>query len=64
MRHKEFYEYGLLPGVHYVTVPTANDVPAMVESQITGSKEACRGFSSQIIAHASPSQCWHAWDAG
>ena len=28
--HKEFYEYGLLPGVHYVTVPTAADVPAMV----------------------------------
>jgi hypothetical protein len=28
--HKEFYEYGLLPGVHYVSVPTAADVPAMV----------------------------------
>ena len=24
--------YGLLPGVHYVTVPTAADVPAMVKS--------------------------------
>jgi len=32
MTHKEFYEYGLLPGVHYVTVPTAADVPAMVEA--------------------------------
>jgi hypothetical protein len=32
MTHKEFYEHGLLPGVHYVTVPTAADVPAMVES--------------------------------
>ena len=30
MRHKEFYEYGLLPGVHYVAVDTAKDVPAMV----------------------------------
>ena len=30
MRHKEFYEYGLLSGVHYVTVDTAEDVPAMV----------------------------------
>ena len=30
MAHKEFYEYGLLPGVHYVSVPTADDVPAMV----------------------------------
>jgi hypothetical protein len=29
--HQEFYEHGLLPGVHYVTVPTAADVPAMVE---------------------------------
>ena len=32
MTHQEFYEHGLLPGVHYVTVPTAADVPAMVES--------------------------------
>jgi len=32
MTHKEFYEHGLLPGVHYVTVPTAADVPAMVEA--------------------------------
>ena len=31
MTHKEFYEHGLLPGVHYVTVPTAADVPAMVQ---------------------------------
>ena len=30
MRHKEFYEYGLLPGVHYVAVDRAEDVPAMV----------------------------------
>jgi len=30
MLHKEFYEFGLLAGVHYVTVPTANDVPGMV----------------------------------
>ena len=30
MRHKEFYEYGLLPGVHYVVVDRAADVPAMV----------------------------------
>ena len=30
MVHKEFYEYGLLPGVHYVAVDTAADVPAMV----------------------------------
>ena len=26
-----FYEYGLLPGVHFVTVDTAADVPAMVK---------------------------------
>jgi len=31
MTHKEFYEHALLPGVHYVTVPTAADVPQMVE---------------------------------
>ena len=31
MQHKEFYEYGLLPGVHYVTVPSAKDVPRMVK---------------------------------
>mmetsp|Transcript_12939 Transcript_12939/g.41487 ORF Transcript_12939/g.41487 Transcript_12939/m.41487 type:complete len:307 (-) Transcript_12939:99-1019(-) len=30
MQHKEFYEHGLLPGVHYVQVATADDVPAMV----------------------------------
>ena len=30
MVHKEFYEYGLLPGVHYVAVDKAQDVPAMV----------------------------------
>ena len=30
MQHKEFYEYGLIPGVHYVSVDTAADVPAMV----------------------------------
>jgi len=30
MRHKEFYELGLLPGVHYVAVDRAQDVPAMV----------------------------------
>lgn len=30
MRHKEFYEYGLLPGVHYVAVDENTDVPAMV----------------------------------
>ena len=30
MSHKEFYEYGLLPGVHYVAVDRATDVPAMV----------------------------------
>ena len=30
MRHKEFYEYGLLSGVHYVSVDRAQDVPAMV----------------------------------
>jgi len=30
MSHKEFYEYGLLPGVHYVSVPDAKAVPAMV----------------------------------
>ena len=30
MSHKEFYEYGLLPGVHYVTVESASEVPAMV----------------------------------
>jgi hypothetical protein len=27
---QEFYEYGLLPGVHYVAENTANDVPATV----------------------------------
>ena len=32
MTHKEFYEHGLLPGVHYVSVRTAADVPQMVES--------------------------------
>ena len=31
MRHKEFYEYGLLPGVHYVTVDSAADIPAKVK---------------------------------
>jgi protein glucosyltransferase len=30
MEHKEFYEYGLLPGVHYVSVANAEAVPAMV----------------------------------
>ena len=30
MRHREFYEYGLLPGVHYVAVDTARDVPKTV----------------------------------
>jgi len=30
MQHKEFYEYGLVSGVHYVSVDTAADVPAMV----------------------------------
>ena len=30
MRHKEFYEYGLVAGIHYVSVDTADDVPAMV----------------------------------
>ena len=30
MRHKEFYEYGLVSGIHYVSVDTAEDVPAMV----------------------------------
>jgi len=30
MRHKEFYEFGLVSGVHYVAVDTAKDVPAMV----------------------------------
>ena len=30
MAHKEFYEYGLVPGIHYVTVPNAAAVPAMV----------------------------------
>jgi len=29
MQHKEFYEHGLLPGVHYVQAATADDVPAM-----------------------------------
>jgi hypothetical protein len=30
MRHKEFYEYGLLPGVHYVTVDSSEEIPEMV----------------------------------
>jgi hypothetical protein len=30
MVNKEFYEYGLLAGVHYVTAPTAADVPGVV----------------------------------
>jgi len=30
MSHQEFYELGLLPGVHYVSVPDATAVPAMV----------------------------------
>ena len=30
MHHREFYEYGLLSGVHYVAVDSAADVPAMV----------------------------------
>ena len=29
-RAQEFYEYGLLPGVHYVAVDRAEDVPPMV----------------------------------
>ena len=28
--HKEFYEYGLLAGVHYVTAQTAAEVPGVV----------------------------------
>ena len=31
MRHKEFYEYGLISGVHYVSVDHPRDVPAMVK---------------------------------
>ena len=27
---QEFYEYGLVSGIHYVAVDTAEDVPAMV----------------------------------
>jgi len=30
MRHKEFYEYGLVSGIHYVSVDTAQDIPATV----------------------------------
>ena len=30
MSHQEFYELGLLPGIHYVSVPDAAAVPAMV----------------------------------
>ena len=30
MRHKEFYEYGLVSGVHYVSVDKSSDIPAMV----------------------------------
>jgi protein glucosyltransferase len=30
MYHQEFYELGLLPGIHYVSVPDAAAVPAMV----------------------------------
>lgn len=30
MAHKEFYEYGLISGVHYVTAQTAAEVPALV----------------------------------
>ena len=30
MRHKEFYEYGLVSGIHYVSVDKAEDVPAKV----------------------------------
>jgi len=30
MTHQEFYELGLLPGIHYVSVPDAAAVPAMV----------------------------------
>mmetsp|Transcript_7561 Transcript_7561/g.21386 ORF Transcript_7561/g.21386 Transcript_7561/m.21386 type:complete len:305 (-) Transcript_7561:405-1319(-) len=31
MAHQEFYELGLLPGVHYISVATAADVPAVVD---------------------------------
>ncbi len=31
MRHKEFYELGLLPGVHYVVADTVQDVPKVVK---------------------------------
>ena len=31
MSHQEFYELGLLPGIHYVSVPDAAAVPAMVQ---------------------------------
>ena len=31
MRHKEFYEYGLISGVHYVSVDKASDIPSMVQ---------------------------------
>ena len=30
MRHHEFYEFGLLPGVHYIAVDAPKDVPPMV----------------------------------
>ncbi|KAL1507912.1 hypothetical protein AB1Y20_007517 [Prymnesium parvum] len=30
MAHKEFYEYGLVAGVHYVTARTAKEVPGLV----------------------------------
>ena len=30
MRHKEFYEYGLVSGIHYVSVEKASDIPAKV----------------------------------
>ena len=31
MSHHEFYEYGLLPGVHYISVPSAKELPSTIE---------------------------------
>jgi len=44
MRHKEFYEYGLLSGVHYVSVDTNEQIPAMVR-WLRANDEYARGVA-------------------
>ena len=50
MRHKEFYEFGLLPGVHYVAIDRPEDVPATV--QWLKQNDGC-------APHAKEDSAWH-----